>query len=103
MRRATGFVLIAVLALAGCGPKQTAPAYVAATCAAHSACSARYPDLQLRFDALLSSWLTTTHAPAQRSPCAKRMVAAFYADPSANVDASCIAGDRPAFPYDLEP
>jgi pimeloyl-ACP methyl ester carboxylesterase len=44
-----------------------------------------------------------THAPAQRSPCAKRMVAAFYADPLAKVDASCIAGDRPTFPFILAP
>lgn len=44
-----------------------------------------------------------THAVAGRSPCAKRMVAAFLDQPSATVDASCIANDRPTFPFILDP
>lgn len=42
-----------------------------------------------------------THAVALRSPCAKRMVAAFFDQPMATVDASCIANDRPTFPFIL--
>ena len=44
-----------------------------------------------------------THAVASRSPCAKRMVAAFLDRPDAEVDARCIASDRPAFPFILDP
>lgn len=45
----------------------------------------------------------TTHGPAGRSPCAKRMVAGFLDLPSEPVDARCIAGDRPVFPFILDP
>lgn len=44
-----------------------------------------------------------THAVAHRSPCAKRMLAAFLDQPAATVDASCIANDRPTFPFILDP
>ncbi|MEO6103930.1 MAG: alpha/beta fold hydrolase [Pseudoxanthomonas sp.] len=44
-----------------------------------------------------------THGVASRSPCAKRMVAAFLDQPSATVDASCIAKDRPTFPFIVDP
>lgn len=44
-----------------------------------------------------------THAVAERSPCAKRMVAAFFDQPAATIDASCIANDRPTFPFILDP
>ena len=44
-----------------------------------------------------------THGVAGRSPCAKRMVAAFLDLPSATVDASCIANDRLTFPFILDP
>lgn len=44
-----------------------------------------------------------THAVAARSPCAKRMVAAFLDQPDAKVEASCIVNDRPTFPFILVP
>ncbi|MDQ3038592.1 MAG: alpha/beta hydrolase [Pseudomonadota bacterium] len=44
-----------------------------------------------------------THAVASRSPCAKRMIAAFFDQPAATVDATCIANDRPTFPFILYP
>lgn len=44
-----------------------------------------------------------THAVASRSPCAKRMIGAFLDQPGKPVDASCIAMDRPAFPFILDP
>lgn len=44
-----------------------------------------------------------THAVASRSPCAKRMIAAFLDQPGKPVDGSCIAMDRPAFPFILDP
>jgi pimeloyl-ACP methyl ester carboxylesterase len=42
-----------------------------------------------------------THSVAARSPCAKRMIAAFFDQPEAKVDDSCIALDRPVFPFVL--
>jgi pimeloyl-ACP methyl ester carboxylesterase len=45
----------------------------------------------------------TTHGPGKRSACAISMVKAFQARPLAPVDARCIPGDRPAFPFMLEP
>lgn len=44
-----------------------------------------------------------THSVAARSPCAKRMLAAFFDRPDAVVDGSCIALDRPEFPFILAP
>ena len=44
-----------------------------------------------------------THAVAGRSPCAKRMLAAFLEQPASKVDPSCIANDRPTFPFILDP
>lgn len=44
-----------------------------------------------------------THGVASRSPCAKRMVAAFLDQPGKQVDGACVAGDRPRFPFVLEP
>ncbi len=44
-----------------------------------------------------------THAVAMRSPCAKRMLAAFLDRPMSKIDPSCIANDRPAFPFILDP
>jgi len=44
-----------------------------------------------------------THNVGARSPCAKRMIAAFLDRPDATVDSSCIATDRPAFSLLLLP
>ena len=44
-----------------------------------------------------------THSVGARSPCAKRMIAAFLDRPNVPVDSSCIATDRLVFPLLLEP
>lgn len=44
-----------------------------------------------------------THSVGARSPCAKRMIAAFLDRPDAPVDSSCLATDRPLFPLLIAP
>lgn len=43
----------------------------------------------------------TTHAPAERSPCARRMLADFLDRPRRAVDARCVSIERPRFPFRL--
>lgn len=41
-----------------------------------------------------------THGVMSQSPCARRMIRAFLADPTAKVDGSCLTGEAPALSFD---
>ena len=64
----------------------------------------------VKADLSAASWLrrgqaftlpNTTHAPAERSPCARRMLADFLDRPRRAVDARCVSIERPRFPFRL--